>query len=105
MPKIETHENLFYSLCGKRYTDDELVEIFPVAKAELDGREGDKLKIELNDTNRPDLWSAAGVARALKTYESGKKYEYNFFSTKDEQKDSGNRLIIDDASALGIRDY
>ena len=105
MPKIETHENLFYSLCGKRYTDDELVEIFPVAKAELDGREGDKLKIELNVTNRPDLWSAAGVARALKTYESGKKYEYNFFSTKDEQKDSGNRLIIDDASALGIRDY
>lgn len=105
MPKIETHENLFYSLCGKRYTDDELVDIFPVAKAELDGREGDKLKIELNDTNRPDLWSAAGVARALRTYESGKKYEYNFFSTKDDVKDSGNRCIIDDASALGIRDY
>ena len=105
MPKIETHENLFYSLCGKRYTDDELVDIFPVAKAELDGREGDKLKIELNDTNRPDLWSAAGVARAHRTYESGKKYEYNFFSTKDDVKDSGNRCIIDDASALGIRDY
>ena len=105
MPKIETYDNLFYSLCGKTYTDDELIDIFPVAKAELDGREDNKLKIELNDTNRPDLWSAAGVARALRTYETGKKYSYDFFSTKDDEKDSQGRMIIDDASALGIRDY
>lgn len=61
MPKIDAPEKLFFSLLGKTMTDDELVDIFPVAKAELDGhdRENRILKIELNDTNRPDLWSPA----------------------------------------------
>lgn len=107
MPKIEAPENLFFSLLGKKLTDDELVDIFPVAKAELDGHdaEGKVLKIELNDTNRPDLWSPAGVARALSTYETGEIPYYDFFSTKDDEKDSEGRVIIDDASAIGIRDY
>ena len=63
MPKIEVPENIFYSLLGKKMTDDELVEIFPVAKAELDGHDTENkvIKIELNDTNRPDLWSASHV--------------------------------------------
>ncbi len=107
MPKIEVPENIFYELLGKRMTDDELLDIFPVAKAELDGHdtEGHVIKIELNDTNRPDLWSAAGVARALKTYQSGKIPSYGFFSTKDDEKPSDGRIVIDDESAIGIRDY
>ena len=97
MPKIEVPENIFYELLGKRMTDDELLDIFPVAKAELDGHdtEGHVIKIELNDTNRPDLWSAAGVARALKTYQSGKIPSYGFFSTKDDEKPSDGRIVID----------
>lgn len=107
MPKIDAPEKLFFSLLGKTMTDDELVDIFPVAKAELDGHDAENkvLKIELNDTNRPDLWSPAGVARALRTYETGEIPYYDFFSTKDEEKDSGGRMIIDDESAKGIRDY
>ena len=105
MPKIEVPEKLFFSLAGRSYTDDELMDIFPVAKAELDGKGEGSIKIELNDTNRPDLWSAAGVARALKTYESGKIPTYDFFSTKDKELPSNGREIIDDASALGIRDF
>ncbi len=107
MPKIEVPENIFYELLGRRMTDDELLDIFPVAKAELDGHdtEGHVIKIELNDTNRPDLWSAAGVARALKTYQSGKIPSYGFFSTKDDEKPSDGRIVIDDESAIGIRDY
>ena len=107
MPKIEVPENIFYELLGRRMTDDELLDIFPVAKAELDGHdtEGHVIKIELNDTNRPDLWSAAGVARALKTYQSGKIPRYGFFSTKDDEKPSDGRIVIDDESAIGIRDY
>ena len=107
MPKIEAPENLFFSLLGKKMSDEELIDIFPVAKAELDGHdvEGKVIKIELNDTNRPDLWSPAGVARALSTYESGEIPYYDFFSTKDDEKDSEGRMIIDDESALGIRDY
>ena len=107
MPKIDAPENIFYSLLGKKMSDDELVAIFPVAKAELDGHDtADKvIKIELNDTNRPDLWSPAGVARALRTYETGVIPEYGFFSCADEEKDSEGRMVIDDESALGIRDY
>jgi len=105
MPKIEVSEKLFFDLCGRSYTDDEMLDIFPVAKAELDGHEDGTVKIELNDTNRPDLWSAAGVARALSTYETGKIRKYDFFSSKDVTKDSGERMIIDDPSAIGIRDF
>lgn len=107
MPKIDAPEKLFFSLLGKTMTDDELVDIFPVAKAELDGHDMENrvLKIELNDTNRPDLWSPAGVARALRTYETGEIPYYDFFSTKDEEKDSEGRMIIDDESAKGIRDF
>jgi phenylalanyl-tRNA synthetase beta chain len=65
MPKIATTGRLFFSLLGKTLSDSELEAQFPVAKAELDGHEEDVLKIELNDTNRPDLWSAAGIARLL----------------------------------------
>ena len=39
MPKIEVPENIFYELLGRRMTDDELLDIFPVAKAELDGHD------------------------------------------------------------------
>ena len=107
MPKIEVPENIFYQLLGKKMSDEALVDIFPVAKAELDGhdKENEVIKIELNDTNRPDLWSAAGVARALKCYESGKIPSYDFFSTSDDEKPSDGRMVIDDESAIGIRDY
>lgn len=107
MPKIDAPEKLFFSLLGKKLTDDELCDIFPVAKAELDGHDTEHgvIKIELNDTNRPDLWSPAGVARALKTYSTGEIPYYDFFSTKDEEKPSDGRMIIDDESAIGIRDF
>ncbi len=107
MPKIDAPENIFYSLLGKKMSDDELVSIFPVAKAELDGhdREHHVIKIELNDTNRPDLWSPAGVARALRCYETGAIPQYDFLSSKDDEKDSEGRMVIDDESVIGIRDY
>ena len=107
MPKIDAPEKIFYSLLGRKMSDDELVDIFPVAKAELDGHDTEHhvIKIELNDTNRPDLWSPAGVARALKCYETSVIPEYGFFSSKDEEKDSEGRMVIDDESVIGIRDY
>ena len=105
MPKIETTGKLFYSLLGRTLQDSELEEIFPVAKAELDGHEGDLLKIELNDTNRPDLWSAAGIARLLKAYWGVEAPLYDFFSTSEECFDSEGRELIVDASAKEGRPY
>ncbi len=107
MPKIEAHETLFESLLIKKYSDEALEDIFPVAKAELDGHDTEEhlYKIELNDTNRPDLWSAAGVARALNTYEKGEVPSYDFFSDEKGSKDSQGRRLIIDASVEVVRPY
>ncbi|WP_293910322.1 phenylalanine--tRNA ligase subunit beta [Sphaerochaeta sp. UBA5836] len=105
MPKIETTGRLFFSLLGKTLRDSELEALLPVAKAELDGYEGDVLKIELNDTNRPDLWSAAGIVRLLKSYEKEEVVLYDFFSTADETFDSEGRSLIIDASVKEVRPF
>ena len=62
MPKIEVNKNRFFKLLGKQYNINELENLLTFAKAELDVSllefEGaETLKIELNDTNRPDLWT------------------------------------------------
>ncbi len=105
MPKIETTQTLFSRMLGRTLTDQEMDEIFPVAKAELDGREGDILKIELNDTNRPDLWSVAGIARQFRSYWGVEAPMYDFFSTAEEQFDSEGRTLVIDASAKEVRPY
>lgn len=105
MPKIETTGELFYCLLGKTLTDSQLEDILPVAKAELDGHEGDILKIELNDTNRPDLWSAAGVARLLKSYWGVEAPVYDFCSTNEETFDHEGREVHVHSSVLSVRPY
>lgn len=107
MPKIEVQEKFFYTLLGKACTDEQLEAIFPVAKAELDGHDtaAGILKIELNDTNRPDLWSAAGVARQLATYRTGQIPFYDFFSTAEETFDDEGRTLVIDGSAKLVRPY
>ena len=63
MPKIDVNEELFFTTLGRRYEAAELVALLTTAKAELDDwpkGEG-VLRIELNDTNRPDLWSTLGL--------------------------------------------
>ena len=107
MPKIEVSENRFYSLVGRRFSHDELEEILTVAKGELDevvAGEG-VLKLELNDTNRPDLWSTAGLARQLRTYLGGRPPRYDFFSRPGNMKDAGGRTVVVDPALKDIRPY
>ena len=68
MPKIEVYRDSLLSCIGKTLSTDELAELLPVAKAELDDYDESEgiYKIELNDTNRPDLWSTAGLGRQLR---------------------------------------
>ncbi|HPK64526.1 MAG TPA: phenylalanine--tRNA ligase subunit beta [Sphaerochaeta sp.] len=105
MPKIETNARYFYELVGKTLTTEELEAILPVAKAELDDYDGEILKIELNDTNRPDLWSPAGIARLLRSYWEIEAPLYDFFSTSEETFDHEGRVVIVDASVTPIRPY
>lgn len=107
MPKIEVFKDAFYSYAGKTYTEEQLEEILTVAKGELDGKDEAKgiLKIELNDTNRPDLWTMNGLARQLRVYHSGKIPKYDFFSTVEKKLDYGDRVVNIDPSVKNIRPY
>lgn len=105
MPKIEVDEESFYRAIGKRIPDAELGQLLTVAKAELDGRDDHTLKIELNDTNRPDLWSTAGLARQLRVYSSREIPQYGFFSRPNRVQDCGERVITVDPGLKEIRPY
>jgi phenylalanyl-tRNA synthetase beta chain len=88
-----------------------LEEALTCAKAELD-EDSDKslpaaertLKIELNDTNRPDLWATAGCARQLRIHSGGRRPEYLFFSSPGTVQKAGRKILVD-ASVKGVRPY
>src|SRR3989338_1427745 len=68
MPKINVSLKDLQSLLGKKITAKQLEDDLLYAKCELDAVEGDILTIDVKDSNRPDLWSAEGIARQLKGY-------------------------------------
>ncbi|MBR1583589.1 MAG: phenylalanine--tRNA ligase subunit beta [Spirochaetales bacterium] len=107
MPKFETKEKFLFNLLGREYTDDELEQVFPRAKAELDehDKENGVFKIELNDTNRPDLWSAMGLARLLKNYENPQIKQYDFFSSKCYTADNKGRELHVGSRAKEVREF
>lgn len=112
MPKIEVNENLFYDLVTRRYPNrDAFEEALTCAKAELD-EDSDKslpeadrtLKIELNDTYRPDLWSTAGCARQLRVHGGAKRTSYEFFSKPGAMKKATRKVVVD-ASVQKVRPF
>ncbi len=66
MPKFEISKSDLEKLVGKRFSLKDLEDALLFAKTELDSHDGDKLKVDVKDTNRPDLWSVEGIARELK---------------------------------------
>jgi len=111
MPKIEVNEQVFYSLAGWDSGSNSLEEALVCAKAELD-EDSDKslpeadrvLKIELNDTNRPDLWGTAGCARQLRVYNSKLIPEYPFFSRLNNFKKIERKVKVE-ASVKQVRPF
>ena len=117
MPKIDVNEEVFYALAGRRWTSkEEFEEALVCAKAELDSdfqsADSDKnlpvseriLKIELNDTNRPDLWGTAGCARQLRVYGGGKAPVYPFFSSPGAMQTAKHRILVE-KSVAQVRPY
>jgi phenylalanyl-tRNA synthetase beta chain len=112
VPKIEVNEEYFLSLAGRRWDSrDAFEEALTCAKAELD-EDADRslppaervLKIELNDTNRPDLWATAGCARALRVHDTGVIPQYAFFSTRDVRQKT-DRSVIVESTVKGVRPF
>jgi len=66
MPTIEVNYNDLQELVGTHVPLDKLQEEgIMFAKGEVDEIDGEILKLDMKDTNRPDLWSAEGIAREL----------------------------------------
>ena len=66
MPKIDVSHKDLCNLIGRKLSAEQLGDEVLFAKAELDEVNGDAFKIDIKDTNRPDLWSAEGVAREIR---------------------------------------
>ena len=82
MPTISVIKSDLERLAGQTYKLPELEEALEYAKAEVKA-EGDELRIQLKDTNRPDLWCTEGLARAIKGYRETQFDAYAFFTEGD----------------------
>lgn len=71
MPTITVRKADLITLLGRRFTNQDL----DLVKGEITDYDEsqDQLKLELKDTNRPDLWCTEGIAREI-----GTKKEYDF---------------------------
>jgi phenylalanyl-tRNA synthetase beta chain len=99
MPTIFVDKDDFSRLMGEQVEIDKLEEILDLVKGEYKGEDEEgRLRIELNDTNRPDLWSAEGIARQLRCA-SGKRRDYPFFSGEP-----GGQIMVEPAMR-SIRPY
>lgn len=67
MPTIDASLADLRTLIGAELSLGELETALALVKGERKrGSDGDALRIELQDTNRPDLWSAEGIARQIR---------------------------------------
>ena len=93
MPTISINLKDFSQLLGQGTVTAERVESWlPLVKGELKDHDDatGELRIELQDSNRPDLWSCEGIARQIRTALAGKAAAYPFFKPKRPTK----RLMV-----------
>ena len=110
MPTLTCRYDDLSALLGETLTVDELEERLLLVKGEI--KEYDEaareIKIEINDTNRPDLWCAEGIARQLACHRRGELDAYPFFDLPPEGAgaDHGepNKIIVD-AGLARIRPF
>lgn len=84
MATIDIKRSDLERLIGRKLTRSALEEYLTLAKAELKefNAETGELKIELSDSNRPDLWSAEGIGRQIRVYLSKRPTSYPFFNQR-----------------------
>jgi phenylalanyl-tRNA synthetase beta chain len=75
-----------------RMSLDRLEDWLMLVKGELKGHnpETGELRIELQDSNRPDLWCCEGIARQIRIKQRGAAIPYAFFN---KQKPVGNVIV------------
>ncbi|WKC58066.1 phenylalanine--tRNA ligase subunit beta [Borrelia sp. P9F1] len=107
MPKVEVDKSILWAKIGKDLTEHELASVLEIAKAEIDEFDSgnDKMKIEFNDTNRPDLWSSVGLARQIKAYLFESLPSFKFFSKAGALKKPYGEIEVSTEMMSGIRPF
>lgn len=95
MPGINISKKDLEVLLKKSISIPELEELLRLVKGEVKEVTGDEIKIDLDDTNRPDLFCVEGIARELK----GNKINVGAY------RDTPKFKIIVDAKLQKIRPY
>lgn len=111
MPKINVLKSDLYRLAGleDNYPFSALENDLMLVKGELGSRTADgkplrdsggqwlevsgdtSLRIELADTNRPDLWCVEGIARQIRDHRRGHGQAYDFYT----RELAGPRILVD----------
>ena len=99
MPKIEVSLSDLNGLIGRRLTLSELGEAMTYAKGEIEQSDGDLVKLEIKDSNRPDLWSAEGVAREIQGRYTSRRGMPKFKVAK------GKLVVQVDSKVKNVRPY
>ncbi|VAX26263.1 Phenylalanyl-tRNA synthetase beta chain, partial [hydrothermal vent metagenome] len=86
MPTIEVKISDFESLLKDTVDEEKLETLLEKVKGEVKDffRESDSVKIELNDTNRPDLWTPEGIVRQIRPAKRSWSERYPFFDTSNK---------------------
>jgi len=97
MPNVKVDLGDMQKLIGKKLSLPEFKEAVLYAKGEVDAVEGSEITVDVKDTNRPDLFSAEGIAREIRTRLTKEKG-----IPKYKVRKSGVSLIVD-KSVIPIR--
>jgi len=103
MPTITVDMKDLHKLLGQSPDMDKFESLLRLAKAELDAYDSEtgEARIELNDTNRPDLWCTEGIARQLRSHLTSKVPDYPFF----KKNDTVSNVIEVDPGLKNVRPY
>ncbi len=88
MPTISIFQQDFTQLVGQPASMSDIEQWLPFVKGELKDVSPDtgEIRVELQDTNRPDLWCVEGIARQIRSVLTGGQTPYPFFSTRGRAK-------------------
>ncbi|MEE8125198.1 MAG: phenylalanine--tRNA ligase subunit beta [Nitrospirales bacterium] len=88
MPTISIFLQDFSHLVGRPASLSDVEQWMPYVKGEVKDVSSDtgEVRVELQDTNRPDLWCVEGIARQIRSVLDGSLAPYPFFSSRGRAK-------------------
>jgi len=97
MPTVELSKKDLEGLVGKKFSAHQLEEALLFVKGEVDKIEGDRVWVDVKDTNRPDLWGVEGIAQEIRARIGKEKGNPKLKTT------SSNVKIIVDPATKSVR--